>query len=62
MTSTSSTTGIFREISHEFCEAVKEITDQGNDAEVRKRIDGTYDIYVVEKTRHNPREKQKLNK
>lgn len=61
MAGTNNSTGIYREISHEFCEAVKEITDQGNDAEIRKRNDGTYDIYVIEKTKHKPRKKQKQN-
>ena len=51
--------GIFREISQEMCEALKEIAERGNDAEIRKRRDGTFDVYELEKKRHRPRKKQK---
>ena len=43
--------GIFREISLEMCEALKEIAERGNDAEIRKRRDGTFDVYELEKDR-----------
>ena len=48
------TTGIFREISREMNETLKEITDRGNDAEVRKRSDGSYDVFEVEKKKRKP--------
>ena len=51
--------GIFREISLEMCEALKEIAERGNDAEIRKRRDGTFDVYELEKKRHRPQKQQK---
>ncbi len=56
---TNSNSGIFKEISREMCEALKEIVDRGNDAEIRKRRDGTYDVYELEKKRHTPRKDTK---
>ena len=53
----STTTGTFREIS-EMYDTLKEITTRGNDAEIRKRLDGTYDIFEVEKKRRKPKEKK----
>jgi len=55
----TNSSGIFREISLDVCKVLKEITDRGNDAEVRKRRDGTFDVYELEKKRHRPRKQQK---
>ena len=52
-------TGIFREIGREMTETLKEIVDRGNDAEIRKRKDGTYDVFELEKRRHKPRKETK---
>ena len=52
-------TGIFREIGLEMTETLKEIVDRGNDAEIRKRKDGTYDVFELEKRRHKPRKETK---
>ena len=49
------TTGIFRETSTEMCELLNDITSRGNDAEVRKRSDGSFDIFELEKKRRRPR-------
>lgn len=51
--------GIFREISLEMCETLKEIASRGNDAEIRKRRDGTFDVFELEKKRRKPRKEQK---
>ena len=56
------TTGIFREISREMNETLKEITDRGNDAEVRKRSDGSYDVFEVEKKKRKPPPKARNHK
>ena len=53
------TTGIFREISREMNETLKEITDRGYDAEVRKRSDGSYDVFEVEKKKRKPPKSKK---
>ncbi len=53
----SSNTGIFREISQEMFETVKEIASRGNDAEIRQRRDGTFDVFELEKKRRKPRKK-----
>ena len=53
------TTGIFREISREMNETLREITDRGNDAEVRKRSDGSYDVFEVEKKKRKPPKSKK---
>ncbi len=52
-------TGIFREIGLEMTETLKEIVDRGNDAEIRKRKDGTYDVFELEKRRRRPRKETK---
>ena len=52
-------TGIFREIGLEMTETLKEIVDRGNDAEIRKRKDGTYDVFELEKRRRKPRNETK---
>ena len=52
-------TGIFREIGLEMTETLKEIVDRGNDAEIRKRRDGTYDVFELEKKRRKPRKEPK---
>ena len=49
------TTGIFSEIGTEMCELLNDITSRGNDAEVRKRSDGSFDIFELEKKRRRPR-------
>ena len=48
-------TGIFREIGPEMNETLKEIADRGNDAEIRKRRDGTYDVFEIQKKKRRPR-------
>ena len=52
-------TGIFREIGHEMNETLKEIVSRGNDAEIRKRRDGTFDVFELEKKRRKPRKELK---
>ena len=51
--------GIFREIGHEMNETLKEIVSRGNDAEIRKRRDGTFDVFELEKKRRKPRREPK---
>lgn len=43
--------GSFPAINKEMCETLEDITNRGNDAEVRKRYDGTYDVFELEKKR-----------
>ena len=50
-------TGDFREISQEMYETLKDITRQGKDAIVKKRKDGTFDVFELEKKRRKPRKK-----
>ena len=52
---TGNTTGDFREISQEMCETVKEITARENDALIKRRKDGTYDVFELERTKRKPR-------
>lgn len=42
-------TGAFDGINQEVMAALKEITDNGNDAEVRRRQDGTIDVFELQK-------------
>lgn len=49
------TKGIFRAIDQDMCDALEEITNRGNDAEVRKRYDGSYDVFELEKKRPTPK-------
>ena len=51
-------TGIFPAINLTMCETLREITDRGNDAEVRKRHDGTYDVFELEKKKPRARAKE----
>ena len=52
------TIGTFKEIGTEFCQTLQEIMDRKNDAEVRPRRDGTYDLFELEKKRRKPRVKK----
>ena len=45
----NSNTGAFDGINQEVMAALKEITDNGNDAEVRRRQDGTIDVFELQK-------------
>ena len=58
MTESNHNSGIFREISQEMCETLKEIADRGNDAEIRKRRDGTFDVFELEKKRRKPKKEK----
>ncbi len=49
------TKGIFRAIDKDMCDTLEEITSRGNDAEVRKRYDGSYDVFELEKKRPTPK-------
>ena len=55
---TEETTGTFREIS-EMYETLKDITRQGKDAIVKKRKDGTFDVFELEKKKCKPRKGHK---
>ena len=43
--------GTFPAIGLAMCQTLRDITERGNDAEVRKRRDGTYDVFEVQKSR-----------
>ena len=51
----NSNTGTFPAINLTMCETIRDITDRGNDAEIRKRYDGTYDVFELEKKKPKPR-------
>ena len=51
-------TGEFREIDPEMAETLKDIFDRKNDAEIRLKSDGTYDVFEVERKKRKPRKKQ----
>ncbi|MBQ6507692.1 MAG: hypothetical protein IKE08_01870 [Clostridia bacterium] len=51
-------TGSFETLLGEAYELVLEITCRGNDAEIRRRYDGTYDVFELEKKRPKLRGKQ----
>jgi len=55
MTESNHNSGIFREIGQEMNETLKEIAGRGNDAEIRKRRDGTFDVFELEKKRRKPK-------
>ncbi len=48
-------TGEFREIDPEMAETLKDIFDRKNDAEIRLKSDGTYDVFEVERKKRKPR-------
>ncbi len=48
-------TGTFRELSPEMYQVIEEITRRGNDAEIKKRKDGTYDVFELERRKRKPR-------
>lgn len=48
------TIGKFREMNEEICTALKNILSQGKDAEIRKRRDGTYDIFELDRKKCRP--------
>ena len=52
-------TGVFREVGQEMYETLKEILDRKNDAEIRQRRDGTYDVFELEKKRRRPQREKK---
>ncbi len=54
-----SSTGTFREINTEMYETLKDITGRRNDALVRPRRDGTYDVFEVEQAKRKPPKKRK---
>ena len=56
---TTTTTGDFREISQEMCETLKEITGRENDALIKRRKDGTYDVFELERTKRKPPQRKK---
>ena len=51
----NNSTGTFMEVDLTMCETIREITNRGNDCEVRKRYDGTYDVFELEKKKPKPR-------
>ena len=51
-------TGDFREISQEMYETLKDITGRKNDALVKIRRDGTYDVFEVERKKRKPPKKK----
>ena len=50
-------TGDFREIDPEMAETLKDIFGRKNDAEIRLKSDGTYDVFEVERKKRKPRKK-----
>lgn len=59
MAGNNNNTGVFREISQDMYELLDDITSRGNDAEIRKRNDGTYDVFELEKKRRKPQKDKK---
>ena len=55
---TENRTGDFREISQEMYETLKDITRRKNDALVKIRRDGTYDVFEVERKKRRPPKKK----
>ncbi len=53
------TIGTYKEISADMREAVMDITNRGNDVEIRKRKDGTYDVYELERRKRRPAKTKK---
>jgi len=56
------TIGNFREMDEEICSTLKDIMAQGKDAEIRKRRDGTYDVFELDRKKRKPSGKQKGTK
>ena len=54
----TNTSGNFREIGKEMKDTLEEITSRGNDAEIRKRKDGTYDVFELQKKKSKPQKTQ----
>jgi hypothetical protein len=54
----TNTSGNFREIGKEMHDALEDITSRGNDAEIRKRRDGTFDVFELERKKRKPRQTQ----
>ena len=54
----TNTSGNFREIGKEMKDALEEITGRGNDAEIRRRRDGTYDVFELQKRKSKPQQTQ----
>ena len=50
----TNTSGNFREIGKEMNDALKDITRRGNDAEIRKRRDGSFDVFELERKKLRP--------
>ena len=42
-------------------DALEEITGRGNDAEIRRRRDGTYDVFELQKRKSKPQQTQAAN-
>ncbi len=47
--------GCFREIDPEMAKAIREIMGRKSDAEIRRKKDGSYDVFEVKRTKHTPR-------
>lgn len=59
----TNTSGNFREIGKEMHDTLEDITNRGNDVEIRKRKDGTFDVFELERKKRKPLQGQKeLNK
>ena len=54
----TNTSGNFREIGKEMNDILEEITSRGNDAEIRKRKDGSYDVFELQKKKSKPQKTQ----
>jgi hypothetical protein len=48
------TIGTFKEINEEIYTTLKNVMEQGKDAEIRKRKDGTYDIFELDRKKCRP--------
>ena len=56
---TGETIGTFREMNEEICNTLKNIMDHGKDVEIRKRRDGSYDIFELERIKCKPSGRRK---
>ena len=56
---TEETIGTFREIGREMRDTLEDITRRGNDAEIRIRKDGTFDVFELERKKRKPAKEQK---
>ncbi len=50
--------GDYQEVDQDMCEAIKDITRRGNDAEIRQHMDGSYDVFEVEKRKKRLKHKK----